>query len=265
MPSNSSIAPDYSRSFAPTNRFSRSRILWESESRSISSISSATFSAFHVCFPQVSRQKLRGLECLGDPLPDAGFRIVCLAGCATPGECRDEAGRDKSNFVDFHSALRCRGGKRGRKKGISPISLGRKKGISPISLVLLGPSVPWTLIASFAVALGGVGRDSKCFFVVRRRAGVFGPGQPSPGWPGFARGRARFSIPGMRSRIDATEADDDGNRRIWPMEVRRHGGACLRRAMFSTSSGFPHKRRCRRCRPRAARTSPHIRISGLSN
>ncbi len=43
-----------------------------------------------------------------------------------------------------------------------------------------------------AVILQRTGCDAKHFFVARSRADVLDSAQPSPGWPGLARGRARF-------------------------------------------------------------------------
>jgi hypothetical protein len=90
-----------------------------------------------------------------------------------------------------------------------------------------------------------------------------------------------FSIPGMRSRIDTIEADDDGNRRIWPTDVSTPRRSLPPSSDVQHQKRFPRKRspattllasveRCSsdiaaaanlhvecRCQPSAVRTSPH--------
>ena len=71
----------------------------------------------------------------------------------------------------------------------------------------------WVII----IPIGGSG--GKHWFGECGAAADSGQADGSLGRPALARRHARCSIPGLRSRIDTIEADDDGNRRIWPTEV----------------------------------------------
>jgi hypothetical protein len=131
-----------------------------------------------------SRRKARTVErsVLSDhaSLPDAWFRIVCAAGCATPGECRDEAGTEPQDLLPriTGSVLRRRNAHADRMRrrcSCAPASeaLAPRRRAFGILLVAAVPLAAFVCCApAIGKAVAGIGADPFYNFAVSGEVGL---------------------------------------------------------------------------------------------